>query len=959
MNRAAVCVLVAAALAAGSAPRAQPRGAGSRRPQATGEARHLDARIGLLQSQPVRVSTEQQAALAALRAQVPDVRVELNEVTGATHTLWNPGGFLTAPDTRDAQLVADDFIRSKAALLGLTASDVVDVELVDRVYSRLSGVTHLYYQQRLNGVPVYNAQLHVNVAPDGRVLSVNNGFLPDLTAAVHSLTPAMDAVAAVGRAADHLELARPSMARVSGLGGIRQAMRLSAPDLSTRDLEAALVILPVQRGLARLAWNFQVWTPDGDHAFDYTIDAESGQVWTRSDWVAADQYRVYARPVESPAHGAPATPLDGRSLVGAPADPLASPFGWHDVDGKAGADFNTTRGNNVHAYTDLDADDRADSGSEAACGTGLSCDFSLDLTLPPSSYRPAAVTNLFYWTNLVHDVHYRYGFDEEAGNFQVNTYDRGGRGNDAVRAEAQDGLGVNNANFATPPDGSSARMQMYTWVTTSPSRDGGLDGGIIVHEYGHGISNRLVGGPSNVNCLANPQQPGEGISDFFTLAYTARPGDTAGAGRGIGTYAMGQAPTGQGIRAQRYSTSSAVNTWTYESINGASRPHGVGAVWAQALWEVYWALVDAHGFDDNLYDATGEAGNLRAMLYVTEGLKNTACSPTFTQARDGVIQAAQSLHGGEDVCRVWTAFAAFGLGIDAVSSGPSSTVPVNGFSRPAACGGAEPMPPVALAAEAVVGNTVTLRWTPPPGGLAPTGYVVEGGLAMGQVLASLPTGSVASRYTFAAPNGAFHVRVHTLSGGARSAASNEIKLFVNVPQPPGAPSHLLGLVNGSTAHLAWKGTFTGGAPTGYILDVNGPVRASVAMGPLDRAAFTNVPDGTYTVVLRATNAAGTSPPTDPVILTVPGMCGGPPQAPAGLWVERRGATLTASWDPPADGPAPTGYVLGVSGALLGEFPTTGRSLTGVVGRGTYEVSVRATTPCGTSPPTPIQLAIVP
>ena len=94
------------------------------------------------------------------------------------------------------------------------------------------------------------------------------------------------------------------------------------------------------------------------------------------------------------------------------------------------------------------------------------CDFALDLTSPPSAYRAAAVTNLFYWTNLLHDVHYRYGFDEAAGNFQVNTYDRGGKGNDAVKAEAQDGFGVNNANFATPPDGASPRMQMFTWATT-------------------------------------------------------------------------------------------------------------------------------------------------------------------------------------------------------------------------------------------------------------------------------------------------------------------------------------------------------------------------------------------------------------------------------------------------------------------------------------------------------------
>jgi extracellular elastinolytic metalloproteinase len=958
MNRVTVSVLVAVAVAAGGALRAQPRMPSAPGPQAPGESRHLDMRIGAGRPQPVPPSAAQEAALAGLRAAIPDLRVELNDATGATHTLWNPSGYLSAPDGRDARTVADSFIASSTSLLGLTSSDVVDVELTDRVYSEVSGVTHLYYQQRLHGVPVYNGQLHVNVAADGRVLSVNNGFLPGLASAVSSLTPATEATAAVGRAADHLGKRRPSIARLRAFGGMRQMVRMAAPELSSKDVTAALMIMPVRRGLARLVWNFQVWTPDGEHAFDYTVDSESGQVWTRTDWVSADQYRVYAQPVESPAHAVPGTPLDGRTLVTAPADALASPFGWHDLDGTPGAETAITKGNNVHAYTDLDADDLADPGSEPDCGAGV-CDFALDLTSPPSAYRAAAVTNLFYWTNLVHDVQYRYGFDESAGNFQFNTYDRGGLGNDALRAEAQDGLGTNNANFATPPDGASPRMQMYTWAASSPPRDGDLDAGIVVHEYGHGVSNRLVGGPANVNCLANPQQPGEGISDFFALVYTARPGDAPTDGRGIGTYATGQPPTGQGIRLQRYSTDSAVNTWTYESIRGASRPHGVGAVWGQALWEMYWALVAAHGFDGNLYDATGGAGNQRAMLYVTEGLKNTACSPTFTQARDAIIQAAQSLHGGEDVCRLWTSFAAFGLGIDAVSNGPSSTSPVNGFNRPTACGGVEPLPPVSLAVDSVVGNAVTLRWTAPPGGLAPTGYVVEGGIAPGEVLASMPTGSTLPRYTFIAPAGAFYVRVHTVSGGARSGGSNEIRLFVNVPQPPSAPGALLGLVNGSTAHLAWSGTFAGGPPTGYILDVSGSAQARFGLGAIDQAAFANVAPGTYTLVLRATNAAGVSPPTAPITLSLPAACSGAPQVPAGVWAERHGSTVTAGWDLPAAGPAPTGYVLSVSGALQGEFPTTTRSLSGVVGRGAYELRVRATNPCGSSPASAVQTITVP
>jgi hypothetical protein len=168
-------------------------------------------------------------------------------------------------------------------------------------------------------------------------------------------------------------------------------------------------------------------------------------------------------------------------------------------------------------------------------------------------------------------------------------------------------------------------MQMFLWNKTVPSRDSDFDNGIIVHEYGHGISKRLVGGPSNVSCLSNFQQPGEGLSDWWSLVYTAQPGDLGTDGRGIGTYALGQPTSGPGIRTQRYSTDPAINTHTYESISGMAIPHGVGEVWAQAAWEVYWALVDAHGFDPDLHNACDVSvpascsGNQRAMYYVNEG----------------------------------------------------------------------------------------------------------------------------------------------------------------------------------------------------------------------------------------------------------------------------------------------------------------------------------------------------
>ncbi|WP_233261618.1 M36 family metallopeptidase [Vitiosangium sp. GDMCC 1.1324] len=650
-----------------------------------GNARNYDARVtynaGLRQGfAPVQKTKE-----AELRRSIPELRVEVDETQGMVRSLTNAVGALSGPSSGDALTIGLDFVQRQRELLGLVPEDLANLEVTDRVYSKLNGVTHLYLRQVHKGVPVYNGQLQINVDKEGRVLSVHSDLQPGLAAALASVEPRVDAGQAVASVAKHLGVMLKTGLQVQKAEpGARQRTRVEAPGLSSESIDAQLSVLPVRRGEARLVWNFQVHTPDQQHDYDLTVDAQTGEVWTRVDWVASDDYRVYPRPVESPNHTTPLPPSDGRQLLLNPANTVASPYGWHDTNGAAGAEFTILRGNNVHAYEDSN-NDGLPPATQPDCGATIHCDFPINLTGAPSTYIPAAVTNLFYWNNILHDVSYQYGFDEVGGNFQVNNYGHGALGNDDVRAEAQDGSGTNNANFSTPPDGSRPRMQMYVWTTVSPNKDGDLDTGIIAHEYTHGISNRLVGGPSNTSCLGNAQQPGEGLSDFMSLVLTARATDTGPMGRGVGTYALNQPTTGPGIRTQRYSTDPAINTWTYASINGMAVPHGVGSVFAQALWEAYWSLVDKYGYSSNLYAATGGAGNQRMLAYFIEGLKNTPCSPTFTQVRDGIITAASTLYGGQDVCRLWTSFAAFGLGSNAVSGGSGSTAPTNGFSVPASC----------------------------------------------------------------------------------------------------------------------------------------------------------------------------------------------------------------------------------------------------------------------------------
>lgn len=205
-------------------------------------------------------------------------------------------------------------------------------------------------------------------------------------------------------------------------------------------------------------------------------------------------------------------------------------------------------------------------------------------------------------------------------------------------------------------------------------RDASFDNGIVAHEFGHGISNRLTGGPNASGCLHlydtdnngssdDGEQMGEGWSDFFTLVTSVHEGDDGATPRGIATYSAGQEITGGGIRPFPYTTNMSVNPMTYDDIAFYSIPHGVGTVWCTMLWDMYWAFVDAYGFDPDLYTGTG--GNNMAVQLVMDGMKMQTCEPGFVDGRDAILAADRALYGGANQQLIWEAFARRGLGYSA------------------------------------------------------------------------------------------------------------------------------------------------------------------------------------------------------------------------------------------------------------------------------------------------------
>jgi hypothetical protein len=90
------------------------------------------------------------------------------------------------------------------------------------------------------------------------------------------------------------------------------------------------------------------------------------------------------------------------------------------------------------------------------------------------------------------------------------------------------------------------------------------------------------------------------------------------------------------------------------------------------LWEVYWSLVDEHGFNPNIYDDWRTGGNNLAVQLVMDGMKLQPCSPGFVDARDAILAADLALTEGENECLLWHAFAKRGLGWSADQGSPTN-----------------------------------------------------------------------------------------------------------------------------------------------------------------------------------------------------------------------------------------------------------------------------------------------
>ncbi len=554
------------------------------------------------------------------------LRATVNE-TGGMKKLFVLGATLSEPQSDTADNIARRFLNRNEKLLALRSADEANLKLTNEDQDR--GTVFLEYAQTVGGLKVFDGQVQVVVNKDGEVLSVREGFLVEGQTA--NLNPTLDenqgirrGLAYAGRKVDSPLVETRSRIEKSDSAAFANPL---GKDLE--DLTSELKVFRIGNS-ARLAWH--VYADVGqDEWYELLVDAHNGELLLRHNLYVFDaQGTVYT---EAPDKGA-------RQLVSFVGDTaINTSFGWMGPS-------TVTTGNNVEAYLDSIADNVPDANNGPGLSNGHAFSAAQDFTFPfsetvdPRTQQAAVVTNLFYFNNIIHDYSYTLGFTETARNFQTNNYGRGGLGNDSVRAEAQDGSGTNNANFATPPDGSRPRMQQFLFTSPNPDRDSSLDGDVVYHEFGHGISNRLIGNGS-LTALGGIQSGamGEGWSDYWAITMN---GDGL-----VGEYVTNN--NVNGIRRAAYTVPANPIHDSYADVcSGGCQVHRDGEVWAATLW-----------------DLRAQLGAAATDLLVLNGMKFTPTKPSFLDARDGILQADQNLNGGANSCAIWIVFARHGMGVSA------------------------------------------------------------------------------------------------------------------------------------------------------------------------------------------------------------------------------------------------------------------------------------------------------
>lgn len=595
------------------------------------------------------------------------VQVEaFDETRGGTRTIRS----LSAPARRG------DWVRRAQAhlgrigrVMGFRADDEAEYKVDDKFQEASDGSVTVHVQQCHAGIEIFQAAQAVRFAPDGRLKETVGQAVG--VAGAPSPTPRLSVEEAAKKAAAHVAepdddekgvvdaFGEPLAWKSVDLSGFdprvvqreadspEQVAYLEAPPFEDR-IRAQLIWFPVDDRM-RLAWEYVVTMPERTGQYRVLVGADDGTIlYCRQLMLhVASRGNVYHTDGASARQHTPfPRPLTDYGLPIPPDLPAGMPEDWVATDQAVG--------NSVLA--------RLGTSSQTAKGTAQNGVVVFDPADTTGDMQK--VLNIFYFNCVMHDFFYLLGFRERDGNFQRLNFGRGGVESDRVDARAHSGPVQGTANMLTPSDGSAPEMNMG--LVSSTNRHTAFDASVVYHEFTHGVSNRLVGGPQNSRALDEPQSGGmgEGWGDYIACSI-------------LGTTTVGHwvVNNPSGIRGFRYDASFPDNFG--DVGNGRYREvHNIGEIWCATMM-----------------DLNRRIGRNLTLQLVVDSFKAAPANPSLLDARDAILTVLDNrLDAGLMTLTehalakngAWEVFAARGMGPDAQSLFASLEGIVADFNPPAA-----------------------------------------------------------------------------------------------------------------------------------------------------------------------------------------------------------------------------------------------------------------------------------
>lgn len=638
-------------------------------------------------------TSKRSASVRELRRSVgADATVSINPVTGTPRNLAARDGYLTPASAASPRRIALQYVRRHASSLGLRRDDVSTFRL-RKSYTDPAGITHLAWTQVVDGVPVFGNGLEAHVTDVGELISVQGAPVSGLGAMTtdESTTPAISAATA-----------REDAAEDAGGEVDTDAARRSTRSTTTvwSNGDRAELVWFATGDDVRLAWN--TLTHAGDTlTYTHVVDATTGDVLYRQDLVDFERGDAWAYenyPGAKRGGDREQVNLFKRGWLGRKADWLNGKYAvtWSDVDDDNTVDKaekTPVPGKRKHPQFKL----RPVESDNPLCKKWV-CTWDPDSSRSWRKNRKADATNAFVTASRFHDYLEKapFGFTGAAGNFEAS-------GRDPVLLQTLDGAAtddgvpdanhIDNANMATPPDGTPPTMQMYLWHrpgTTSEEdpyvpTSGAFDTSVLLHEYTHGLSNRLVADATGNSTLNSIQagSMGEAWSDYYALDYLVTRGLVKDTARKDGQVREGEYVIGgrlfrtqaidcpvDSLQKKCRGIDGSRGGYTYgdfPSIGGSPEVHSSGEVWSQTLWDIRMAL-----------------GHRKTGMLVTRAMELSPADPSMLDMRNAILQADKVAYDGADKPRLWKIFAERGMGWYAGATDGGDTRPAESFETPPA-----------------------------------------------------------------------------------------------------------------------------------------------------------------------------------------------------------------------------------------------------------------------------------